>query len=148
MSVLNKLVGKRINGIFLNEDHTKVVFRTIEDERIGFYTHGDCCNTVYINHFQGADVVGEGNTFDLLRGALVTAVEEKEWVSIDDDIDADDQSWMDDCVEDGFFTIRTDRGYIDFEVRNEHNGYYSGHVEELDEKDAVLDGMYPLTKDF
>lgn len=147
MSVLNKLVGKRINGIFLNGGNTRVVFRTIEDERIGFYVFGDCCNTVYINHFQGADVVGEGNTFDLLRGALVTAVEEKEWVAIDDEPD-DEDSWVDNCVEDGFFTISTDRGYIDFEVRNEHNGYYSGHIDDLDEKDVGVEDMHLLTKDF
>jgi hypothetical protein len=147
MSVLNKLVGKRINGIFLNDGNTRVVFRTIEDERIGFYVFGDCCNTVYINHFQGADVVGEGNTFDLLRGALVTAVEEKEWVAIDDEPD-DEDSWVDNCVEDGFFTISTDRGYIDFEVRNEHNGYYSGHIDDLDEKDVGVEDMHLLTKDF
>jgi hypothetical protein len=146
MSVLNKLVGRRINGIFLNNDNTRVVFRTIEDERFGFYVHGDCCNTVYINHFQGVDVVGQGNAFDLLRGALVTAVEEKEWVAIDDEPNEDDDSWTDNCVEDGFFTIRTDRGYIDFEVRNEHDGYYSGHIEDLDEE-IDLDGLVPL-KDF
>lgn len=146
MTVLNRLVGRRINGIFLNEDHNRVVFRTIENETIGFFVYGDCCNTVYINHFQGADVVGEGNAFDLLRGALVTGVEEKEWVAIEEEQDED--SWGDDCVEDGFFTIRTDRGYIDFEVRNEHNGYYSGRIEECDEKDAVLDGLLPFTKDF
>ena len=145
MSVLNRLVGKRINGIFLNDDNTVVVFRTIEDERIGFYTHGDCCNTVYINHFQGADVVGEGHAFDLLRGALVTAVEEKEWVAIDDE--PDDDAWGDNCVEDGFFTIRTNRGYIDFEVRNEHNGYYSGHIEDWDEE-VDLSTLRLLTKDF
>jgi hypothetical protein len=146
MTDLNKLLGKRINGIFLNEDHTQVVFRTIEDERIGFYVHGDCCNTVYINHFQGVDVVGEGNAFDLLRGALVTAVEEKEWVSIDD-AEQDEDAWMDECVEDGFFTIRTNRGYIDFEVRNEHNGYYSGHLSEWDEE-VDLSTLRPLTEDF
>lgn len=146
MSVLNRLVGRRINGIFLNEDNTRVVFRTIEDERIGFYVFGDCCNTVYINHFQGVDVVGEGNTFDLLRGALVTAVEEKEWVTLDNEQDED--SWIDECVEDGFFTIRTDRGYIDFEVRNEHNGYYSGHIDEWDDDNVELDELHPLTKDF
>ena len=133
MGVLNKLVGHRINGIFLNEDNTKVVFRTTEDKRFGFYVHGDCCNTVYINHFQGRDVIGEGNTFDLLRGALVLATEEKEWVTIDIEDVHDEESWHDECVEDGFFTIKTDRGYIDFEVRNEHNGYYSGHLEELEE---------------
>lgn len=146
MSVLNRLVGRRINGIFLNEDRNKVVFRTIEDERIGFYVYGDCCNTVYINHFQGRDVIGEGNAFDLLRGALVTAVEEKEWVTID--AEQDENSWHDECVEDGFFTIRTDRGYIDFEVRNEHNGYYSGHIDDCDEAGSMLDDLLPLTKDF
>jgi len=135
--VLNKLVGKRINGIFLNEDHDRVAFRTIEGEVLGFYVCGDCCNTVYINHFQGRDVIGEGNTFDLLRGALVTAVEEKEWVNVDVP-DAYE------VVEDGFFTIRTNRGYIDFEVRNEHNGYYSGHIE--DWTDVVnLEELVPLT---
>ena len=146
MTVLNKLVGKRINGIFLNDDNTRVVFRTIEDERIGFYVYGDCCNTVYINHFQGVDVVGEGNTFDILRGALVTAVEEKEWVTIDD-AEQDEDSWHDECVEDGFFTIRTNRGYIDFEVRNEHNGYYSGHLSEWDEP-VDLSTLHSLTEDF
>ena len=142
MGVLNKLVGKRINGIFLNQDHTRVVFRTTEDERLGFYTAGDCCNTVYINHFQGVDVIGEGNAFDLLRGALVLSTEEKEWVTIDAE-EVDEDSWHDECVEDGFFTIRTDRGYIDFEVRNEHNGYYSGHLEE-EQGEEDLDGLVPL----
>ena len=142
MTDLNRLLGRRINGIFLNEDHTQVVFRTIEDERIGFYVHGDCCNTVYINHFQGVDVVGEGNAFDILRGALVTAVEEKEWVSVEN---PDKESW--DVIEDGFFTIRTNRGYIDFEVRNEHNGYYSGHLSEWDEP-VDLSTLHPLTEDF
>jgi hypothetical protein len=141
MTVLNKLVGKRINGIFLNDDNTRVVFRTIEDERIGFYVYGDCCNTVYINHFQGVDVVGEGNAFDLLRGALVTAAEEKEWINVEN---SDEESW--DVIEDGFFTICTDRGYIDFEVRNEHNGYYSGHIDELD-GEVDLETLVPL-KDF
>jgi hypothetical protein len=148
MGVLNKLVGHRINGIFLNQDHTRVVFRTIEGREFGYYTHGDCCNTVYINHFQGKDVVGEGNTFDLLRGALVLATEEKEWVAIDDDdTEYDDDSYGGGCVEDGFFTIKTDRGYIDFEVRNEHNGYYSGHLEELDPH-MDEEELHVLTEDF
>jgi hypothetical protein len=146
VSDLNKLVGQRINGIFLNEDKTQVVFRTIEDKHIGFYVHGDCCNTVYINHFQGRDVIGEGNAFDLLRGALVTAVEEKEWIAIDDS-EQDEDAWTDECVEDGFFTIRTDRGYIDFEVRNEHNGYYGGHLSDWDEE-VDLTKLQPLVKDF
>ena len=67
------------------------------------------------------------------------------WVAIDDEVGED--SWGDACVEDGFFTICTDRGYIDFEVRNEHNGYYSGHLSEWDEE-VDLSTLRPLTEDF
>lgn len=149
MSDLQKLIGKRINGIFLNQDATNVVFRCVGGEYLGFYVSGDCCNTVYINHFQGADVVGDGNTFDLLRGALVLGTEEKEWVTLDEvDDDDDEESWSAEVVEDGFFTIKTDRGYIDFEVRNEHNGYYSGHIHEWDDlNEGHLAELVPL-KDF
>ena len=138
MSVFTKLIGQRINGIFVNEDHNQVAFRTTEGRYLGFFTCGDCCNTVYINHLSGADVVGKGNSFDLLRGALVLGVEEKEWVQQESD--------GYDVIEDGFFTIQTDRGYIDFEVRNEHNGYYGGHIEE--DEDPDLEDLHELREDF
>jgi len=50
-------------------------------------------------------------------------------------LDSEDKGWNDnranpedkyDVIQDGFWTIRTDRGYIDIEVRNSHNGYYGG----------------------
>ena len=129
MNTFNRLIGRRINGILVTPNHNRFAFRTVEGELLIYYTSGDCCNTVYLNHFMGANVVG-GNSFDMLRGAVVLGAEEKEWVNVDNE---DKESWN--VVEDGFFTIRTDRGYIDFEVRNEHNGYYSGHVGEYSEGD-------------
>ena len=139
MSVFTNLIGQRINGIFVNDTHDRVAFRTNEGRYLGFYTSGECCNNVYINHLSGTEVLGEGNSFDLLRGALVLGVEEKEWVAID-------EHDCGECVEDGFFTIKTDRGYIDFEVRNEHNGYYGGHVGEDDDVD--LTELHEMREDF
>jgi hypothetical protein len=142
MSVFTNLIGKRINGIFVNGEQDQVVFRTTEGRYLGFATCGDCCNTVFINHFSGADVVGEGNSFDLLRGALVTKTEDKGWSENETKV----EGWS--VTQDGFFTITTDRGYIDLEVRNEHNGYYGGHVTELDQEDIDLSELKQLLEDF
>ena len=138
MGAFTRLVGQRINGIFVNDNHTELAFRTTEGRYLGYATCGDCCNTVYINHFTGADVVGEGNAFDILRGALVLAVEDKGWT--------ENRADGYDVVQEGFWTIRTDRGYIDLEVRNEHNGYYGGHITEDDEPDMAF--FKELREDF
>ena len=138
MGAFTSLVGQRINGIFVNDNHTELAFRTTEGRYLGYATCGDCCNTVYINHFTGADVVGEGNAFDILRGALVLAVEDKGWT--------ENRADGYDVVQEGFWTIRTDRGYIDLEVRNEHNGYYGGHITEDDEPDMAF--FKELREDF
>jgi hypothetical protein len=138
MSAFTNLIGKRINGIFVDETRTELAFRTTEGRYLGYVTCGDCCNSVYINHFSGADVVGEGNSFDLLRGALVLAVEDKGWT--------EDREEGYEVVQEGFWTIKTDRGYIDLEVRNEHNGYYGGHIEE--DEDADVTDLTELKEDF
>lgn len=124
MSVFKNLIGERINSILLREDNERIIFRTVDGKEFKFYTSGDCCNTVWINHMTGVNVLGEGNTFDLLRGALVTGSEDKGW---NDNRESDENDY--DVIQDGFFTLVTDRGYIDFEVRNSHNGYYGGNFE-------------------
>lgn len=140
-SVFQNLLGRRINDILIDPDRTRFAFRTVEGDLFAYYTSGDCCNTVYVNHFQGRDVVGEGNTFDLLRGALVLDAEDKEWLPA---VPQQGEEFYE-VVEDGFFTIKTDRGYIDLEVRNEHNGYYSGHISEWDSiSEAELAELVPL----
>lgn len=133
MSVFKNLIGERINSILLREDNERIIFRTIDGKEFKYYTSGDCCNTVWINHMTGLNVLGEGNTFDLLRGALVIGSEDKGWTDnrcVEDEYDV---------IQDGFFTLKTDRGYIDFEVRNSHNGYYGGNFEFDDnpENDSV-----------
>jgi len=142
MSEFNVLVGKRINGLFIGNDKWTLVFRDISGRRYRFDTENDCCNSVWFNHVSGVNILGEGNSFDLLRGAEVLAVESKGW--------GDDRSDEDgyEVVQDAFWTIRTDRGYIAIEVRNSHNGYYCGSVSYSGRDDGVLDDMEQITEDF
>lgn len=140
MSIFNSLVGKRINGIFLANDAWTVVFRTTEGRYLCYNTENDCCNSVWFNHINGIDAVGKGNSFDLLRGALVLSVEDKDWVQ------QEDEGY--EVIEDVCFTLRTDRGYIDIEVRNSHNGYYGGRVSEGQVTQELLQDMQHITEDF
>jgi hypothetical protein len=97
---------------------------------------------VWFNHVNGVEtVLGEGNLFDILRGAMVTGVEDKGWT--------EDREDGYDVIQDGFWTIATDRGYIDLEVRNSHNGYYGGSV--VYDEEAMLDkidDLQAVTADF
>ena len=144
MSEFNVLVGKRINGLFIGDHAWALVFRDINGRHYCFRTENDCCNTVWFNHVNGVEtVLGEGNLFDILRGAMVTGVESKGWT--DDRSDEDGY----DVVQDGFWTIATDRGYIDLEVRNSHNGYYGGSVVYDEESDlGTIEDLTAVIEDF
>jgi hypothetical protein len=144
MSEFNVLVGKRINGLFIGDSAWALVFRDINGRHYCFRTENDCCNTVWFNHVNGVEtVLGEGNVFDILRGAMVTGVESKGWT----DDRTDEDGW--DVIQDGFWTISTDRGYIDLEVRNSHNGYYGGSVVYDEESDlGTIEDLRAVTEDF
>lgn len=142
MSVFDNLIGKRVNGILISESNNYLVFRTIDGEIFIYATSGDCCNSVWVNHIAGVDILGQGNSFDLLRGALVTGAEDKGWGDNREDNDGYD------VIQDGFWTIQTDRGYIDIEVRNSHNGYYGGNFEQVEGRFLDEERLRPVTKDF
>lgn len=142
MSVFNGLVGKRINGIFLGNSSWTLVFRTTEGKYHRFDTSNDCCNSVWVNHITGVDAVGSGDSFDLIRGALVTGAEDKGWGENRSDEDEYE------VVQDGFWTLRTDRGWIDIEVRNSHNGYYGGSFDESGDEISDITDLVQVTEDF
>ena len=143
MSEFKVLVGKRINGLLIGNDNWTLVFRDINGKHYRFDTEKDCCNSVWFNHITGVEtVLGEGNVFDVLRGATVLEVEDKGWGENRDDEDG----W--EVIQDGFWTIRTDRGYIDIEVRNSHNGYYGGSVSYAGDEVSNVEDLQPVTADF
>ena len=141
MSCFNVLRGERINGIFVGNDYWSLVFRTVNGKFLRFDTGNDCCNTVWFNHVTGVNILGEGNSFDLLRGVTVLEVEEKDFERQDDDDGYE-------VIDDAFVTIRTDRGYIDLEVRNSHNGYYGGSLDENDSGLGDVDDLTQVFEDF
>ena len=89
----------------------------------------------------GVGVAGDNNSFDLLRGALVLETEDKGWGDNRNDADYE-------VVQDGFWTIRTDRGYIDIEVRNSHNGYYGGSFNQVDTDNHPVSKVQDLRQVF
>lgn len=142
MSLFNDLIGKRINGVFLANDAWTLVFRTTDGKYYRYDTENDCCNTVWVNHMTGVNILGEGNSFDLLRGALVTGCEDKGW----GENRSDEDGW--EVVQDGFWTLKTDRGYIDVEVRNSHNGYYGGSFNFNEDGITDIADLEQVTEDF
>ncbi|HET8688280.1 MAG TPA: hypothetical protein VFM18_16850 [Methanosarcina sp.] len=144
-SVFDNLIGKRINAAFIGNDSWTLVFRTVEGHFYRYDTRNDCCNSVWVNHIAGLDAIGEGedNSFDLLRGALVLSAEDKGWTD-----NRYDESGCE-AVQDGFYTIKTDRGYIDIEVRNSHNGYYGGSFDAADyPKLSEISDLREVREDF
>jgi len=144
MSCFDILRGERINGMSLGDDGWALVFSTVTGKHFHFKTTNDCCNSVWFNHITGVDILGKGNSFDLLRGALVNQVEEKGW---NDNREGDEDY---DVVQEAFWTIHTDRGYIDIEVRNSHNGYYGGRVEYVEGTDHIseISDLTQIFEDF
>lgn len=146
MSTFKNLIGKRINGIFLGDDNWTLIFRDTDGKYYGYTTSGECCNSVWVNHMSGVHLVAsKDNSFDAIRGALVTGSEDRGWT---DAQSTDPNSW--DVIEDGFWCITTDRGYIDIEVRNSHNGYYGGNIEEIGDELQLdrIDGLKQVFEDF
>ena len=142
MSTFKNLVGQRINGIFLGNDNWTLVFRTVNGRYFRYDTSNDCCNSVWINHMSGVNLIGSGNSFDLLRGALVLSAEDRGW---SDNRDGGNEG---DVIQDGFWCVITERGYIDIEVRNDHNGYYGGSLDEVDLEEHPLSEVQDLRQVF
>lgn len=121
MSTFDTLINERLTGLFMSSDQKMIAFRTVENKYITFFTEADCCNNVWFNHITGVNLIRAENIFDIIRGVLVISTEDKGW---------NENASYDDCnvVQDGFWTIKTSKGYLDIEVRNSHNGYYGGSV--------------------
>ena len=143
MKTFEELIGHRINGMFLANDGWTLIFRTTQGKWLRWDTENDCCNSVWFNHITGVECVGEGNVFDLIRGALVLDTEDKGW---NDNRNGDEHGY--EVIQDGFWTIRTDRGYIDIEVRNSHNGYYGGSVRHVEQTQLENLDLTEITSDF
>jgi len=122
----SQLIGKIIDTIYISEDSSNLAFITDDGECHIYSTSGDCCNSVWFYHFSGVEE---------LLNQRVNDVESKDWREVDGDFAGGDDA-EDACI----WTLKTNRGYVDIEVRNSHNGYYGGYVgHHLDKDFRFLD---------
>lgn len=116
---LEKLVGSKIKGIYLNikNDYLKIV---TDKGDYNFVVMGDCCSKSWITHMNGADKVTEGIVIEEIETRPDSY---KRYVA------EEDKEYDRNVIQDYITTIKTDKGSLDIEFRNNSNGYYSGWLE-------------------
>ena len=107
---MKSLIGCKVEKAEINKENNLVVLTT---DKGSFYLsfQGDCCAQCYLAHANGVDN---------LVGSTINDVEQSEWVSDD----TEDYS----VTETMGVKLTTSKGYVDFETRVEHNGYYGGYI--------------------
>lgn len=116
------LVGKKITSLKTNPEHTYLVFKT-EDEQIGYYSDGDCCSSSWFENISG---------LECLLGHTVKEVLEREMpesYSTKSEPDEDGYQYDIDYIQLYGWTLVTDKGRFDIEMRNSSNGYYGGSAD-------------------
>jgi hypothetical protein len=129
-TVFDPLIGRTIKKILTDLEHWHLVFETTDGDFV-FETQVSCCNEVWFNHVTLP-------VHDGIAGCVVLFIEEKPWQAC--------ESTRQDCEEAAFWTLMTTYGYIDIEVRNSHNGYYSGSV--TYEASKIINDLTEITEDF
>ena len=109
-------VGKTISNIEMNADKTVMRF-TLSDGAVLYASAvGGCCSCSWFEHIEGEDA--------LIGHEVLRAVEREMSEAIDKTNGPD----YGDLTQFYGWTLETDRGRFDVEMRNESNGYYGGSV--------------------
>ena len=129
---MNELIGKKITGMWVNNDQSILAFDT-DKGVVAYITWEDCCSETWF-----ADITGVSA---LLGGTVQTADE----VSMDG-YNVEDGRTRQECDEAYGYKLTTDKGYADIVFRNSSNGYYGGSIELL--KRELPEGMIAITDDW
>lgn len=116
------LIGKKlIEPSSLSDDKEVMAFKAGESTVL-FKAEGNCCSYSWVEHF---DVVPAGET--------ITGVVAKEVTELQPEGYNKETNSYDECIQQYFYEIKTDKGSYTIEMRNESNGYYGGYfnVEEI-----------------
>lgn len=137
---IEDMVGSRILGIKLNglKDYLRV---ETDKGPFNFVAVGGCCSTSWIEHLNGVKNVIEG------------VITEAPVIGHTDHIKEDGNREDDFNVTLHYITqLKTDKGTLDIEFRNNSNGYYSGWLTLDEDQDGdpveVPDDLKDITKDF
>ena len=140
-----KLVGKKVLRIYMNEDFLK--FET-DNGNVVFWVDGDCCSSSVFYDFYGVK--------KLLNNGSITEVKEVELTTDDKKLNRLDKENSDDSIACYGFQITTEDKELGlvtsvFSFRNYSNGYYGGSLEEASDDKIVLpeitDDVYETVED-
>lgn len=123
--LFEELIGKRPIAIYLSDDkeHLRIITNSTNTgcylnpaltQEFGWVCDGDCCSTSWIEHING---------IKFLLGHTVLKVATREMPASADNIVGHD------VVQFYGWTLETDAGRCDIEMRNDSNGYYGGSLE-------------------
>lgn len=111
---IEALVGRQVKTATVNAEKDLVLLDT--DKGTLYLTwEGSCCARCYLANVGGADA---------LQGATIESAEDAEWV----DVERPGEDEWGPVIESMGTKIRTSKGYVTFETRVEHNGYYGGRI--------------------
>lgn len=110
---IKTLTRKRIKSIEINERRDLIALDT--DDGIVFLSAvGDCCSHSWFEHIQGLEA---------LVGHEIRGVEDRQMPDIPDKPDEYE------VIKSYGWSIITERGRCELEMRNSSNGYYGGWIE-------------------
>jgi hypothetical protein len=115
---LDLLVGKTIKEVRLGNEKIYLIFICDDDTFLALCADGDCCSSSWIEHLNG---------LDFLIGHKINRVVEREMPEGHDSVEHD---WL----QYYGWTLETNVGRFDIEMRNASNGYYGGYLTVLDLK--------------
>jgi hypothetical protein len=125
------LEGKNIEQIFLASDDV-LIFET-DEGLVGFQACGECCSYSWFAHIDGVNN---------LINSKVEQIENIEFKYYDEGVDT---------IENNFIKIKTSKGYVTIGFRNSNNGYYTGYLEEIENKEVLeryKENAKPIIDDF
>lgn len=106
------LIDKTITSIQITTDKKSIRFLLSDGSYVVAYTDGECCSSTWIEHII------------LPAGGFPAVVTEADYINMPDFGSPTDGE----CIKYYGFELKTDKGSIVIDYRNESNGYYGGRL--------------------
>ncbi len=120
-NIEEKLIGKVLEAISLSDDKQKLSV-TVDGETLKYGVEGDCCSSSWIEHLEVPDGV---------IGSVITEIEEINMGEVGGSKDHCERCKESDCLQLYQTLIKTQKGTVTLEYRNDSNGYYGGYLVNL-----------------
>lgn len=124
---MKELVGKKIQGVFVNEDQSLLVFHT-DQGVMAYRAKGDCCSETWFADITGAkDISGSVNVVEKVEELLMPDCVAKLYAE-----DGRTRQEYDQVYGYRITAAKWPHAQMDIVYRNSSNGYYGGWCDWVD----------------